>query len=183
MRIFLRTNRFLRMVLWGLMPALALASCSCDGGGDSSSIGQMAPDFEFTPIDGKPQRLSDFKGQPVIVNFFATWCPPCLMELPELDRKIARPFADRGLVVLIIGIDQVPDDVADFKEKSSYSFVVATDPKSEIFSKFTTVESIPQTFLIKPDGTIAMHLKGYEPSELQELKTQVQKLLPAVKAP
>jgi peroxiredoxin len=175
------TNRFLRAVCWTLLPALALASLSCDGEGKSSSVGQMAPDFEFTPIDGKPQRLSDLKGQPVIVNFFATWCPPCLTELPELDRKIARPFADRGLVVLIIGLDQVSDDVADFKEKTDYSFVVATDPKSAIFSKFTTEESIPQTFLIKPDGTIAMHLKGYEPSELQELKVQVQKLLPAAR--
>jgi peroxiredoxin len=183
MKTFPTANPLRRAIFWGLMPVLALASFSCDGAGGSASVGNMAPDFQFTPIDGEPQRLSDFKGKPVIVNFFATWCPPCMMELPELDRKIARPFADRGLVVIIIGLDQVPDDVAAFKKKTDYSFVIATDPRSEIFSKFTTQESIPQTFLIKPDGTIAMHLTGYEPSELQQLKVQVDKLLSPVKAP
>jgi peroxiredoxin len=174
-------GRFLRTSAKCLFPLLAISSVSCEVGAPSKAVGQMAPDFEFQPLDGKSQRLSDLRGQPVIVNFFATWCGPCMMELPELDRKIARPFANRGLVVIAVGVDRSANDVAEFKKSNDYSFLVATDPKSKVFSEFTSQESIPQTFLIKPDGSIAMHLVGYEPNDLQELKRQVEKLLPASK--
>jgi hypothetical protein len=104
-----------------------------------------------------------------------------MMELPELDRYIARPYASRGLVVILVGIDESPEDVAEFKKSNDYSLLVATDPKSEIFSRFTREQPIPQTFLIKPDGSVAMHLVGFEPSELQRLKRSVERMLPAAK--
>ncbi|MBS0267099.1 MAG: TlpA family protein disulfide reductase [Planctomycetes bacterium] len=167
------------LVTVGLI-GLACLTTSCDSG-HQEGVGSPAPDFEFQPLGGKTKRLSDFRGKPVIVNFFATWCGPCMQELPQLDRKIARPLADRGLVVIAIGIDQRPSDVADFERTNDYRFLFATDPESTIFQQFTRQESIPQTFLIKPDGTIGLHLVGYEPNDLQTLKRKVEELLPSAK--
>ncbi len=165
-----------------------IACCLCLAGAvgcersSTGVVGKPAPDFEFSPIGGKPQRLSDLKGKPVIVNFFATWCGPCMIELPELDKKVASAFADRGLVVVAIGIDQKSEDVEEFEKSAKHSFLIAADPKTEIYAKFqnmTGEDAIPQTFLIKPDGTIEMHLVGYNPSVIDDLKTKAEKLLPA----
>jgi thiol-disulfide isomerase/thioredoxin len=169
------TNSLLRAIAAWLLLPLVFLSVSCDGGG------QIAPDFEFKPIGGDSQKLSDLRGKPVIVNFFATWCGPCMMELPELDRYIAKPLAERGLVVILVGVDEKPEAVVEFKKENDYSFLVATDPKSEIISRFTSQQAIPQTFLIRPDGTIGMHLVGYDPNELRRLKRQVENLLPAAR--
>ena len=160
-----------------VLMAFALWSFLSPRSRTSEAVGQAAPDFEFDVIGGKTQRLSDLLGQVVIVDFFATWCPPCLAELPELDRKIAKPFAKQGLVVVAVGLDDNPKIVQRFQRENDYSFWITADPTGQIVSRFTQDEGIPQTFLIRPDGTIAMHLTGYDPADLLALRREVEKLL------
>lgn len=181
MRLMGVTGRCGRAVPHSFVLALAVFAAGCDDAASRGAVGGPAPDFEFTPIDGKTQRLSELRGKPVIVNFFATWCGPCMEELPELDRKIASAYADRGLVVIAVGIDQKPEHVAKFEMSTKHSCLIVSDPSAEILTKFTSDDVIPQTYLIKPDGTIGMHLVGYAPGELDQLKSQVEKLLPASK--
>jgi hypothetical protein len=104
-----------------------------------------------------------------------------MQELPQLDRQIARPLADRGLVVIAVGIDDEPDSVVEFERTNDYKFLFTTDPQSAIFQKFTKQNPIPQTYLVKPDGSIALHLVGYEPNDLQLLKRKAEELLPPAK--
>jgi peroxiredoxin len=141
-----------------------------------AKIGEPAPDFEFEPIDGKPQRLSDLKGQTVVLDFFATWCRPCMEELPELDRQVARAFADKEVVVVAIGIGHSRDEVAKFQRQNNQSpMLFVPDPNQAIFSKFTDEGSIPRTVLIKRDGTIGTQMVGFSPHEMGTLASLVAK--------
>jgi len=139
-----------------------------------TKIGEPAPDFEFEPIDGKPQRLSDLKGQTVVLDFFATWCRPCMEELPELDRQVARAFAGKEVVVVAIGIGHSRDEVAKFQGRNNQSpMLFVPDPNQAIFSKYTDVGSIPRTVMIKRDGTIGTQMVGYAPHEMAVLASLV----------
>jgi peroxiredoxin len=145
---------------------------------DAVEVGQQAPDFEFEPVGGEPMRLSELRGKPVIVNFFATWCGPCMMELPELDSKLAKPLKDQGLVVIAFGIGETPQKMAELRRSTRCTYLVVPDSNSEIFEKFAGSEgAIPQSYLIRPDGTVDRHLVGYSPQELASLKKRVQELL------
>jgi peroxiredoxin len=141
-------------------------------------VGQPAPDFEFEPVDGKPRRLSDLRGQTVVVDFFATWCGPCMYALPELDRKIARPFQNRGVVVIAVGLGHSRDDLEQLQQQEKFrdsAIVFVPDPRQSIFAKFTEETTIPRTVLIKPDGTIGKLAVGYSPDELASMASLAEK--------
>lgn len=108
--------------------------------------------FTLTGIDGKTYALKDLRGKVVIVNFWATWCPPCRKEMPDLQ-QIYQRFSERGLVVLAIS-DEPADTVKPFIAKQGYTFPVLLDPDGKVKSAFK-VEGIPKTFVFGRDGKLA----------------------------
>ena len=96
-----------------------------ENSGFTAKGGEPAPDFAFEPVGGEPARLSDLRGRPVVLNFFATWCGPCMAELPELDREIWQPFREKGLVVLVVGAGETQQNVAHFQHERGFSFLLA----------------------------------------------------------
>ncbi len=111
-----------------------------------------APRFSLSSATGEKVSLSGLKGRPVIVNFWATWCIPCLEEMPELDRFL-RSRKETGLEVLLINYKEPKKVVSDFMEKKDFSFKILLDESGETADKFG-VFGLPTTYFITRRGII-----------------------------
>ena len=114
------------------------------------SVSVCAAGFELKDISGKTHRLSDYRGKWVLVNFWATWCPPCLNELPELV-SLHSAHKDSDLVVIGVALDSTRASVIEFarKEKISYPLVLGDH---RMAAQIGEVEALPTSFLYAPDG-------------------------------
>lgn len=121
--------------------------------------GDPAPDFELATLDGGTARLSDYRGRPVILNFWATWCAPCRLEMPELDRAQAEFDADDGPVVLTVNQQDSAELVGEFFDEIGLSLTALLDSKGEVGTIYGAF-FLPTTIIIGPDGTVAAVHRG-----------------------
>ncbi len=129
------------------------------------AAGEMAPNFTWQGADGKTHSLAEMKGKVVLLNFWATWCPPCRHELPDIV-KIRTELADKGLVVLGVNVAEQPpagtdvtEHVAKFAASNGldYPLVIAND---DMISSYGGIEAVPTTFIIDRNGKIVQKLVG-----------------------
>jgi thiol-disulfide isomerase/thioredoxin len=144
------------MVLLGLLFS-GLTACSSPPPEAPKSgppaVGQLAPDFTLKDLGGNPVTLSSLRGKVVIVNFWATWCPPCRAEMPSME-QLYRELGTEGLVLLAINIEQDGrQTVAKFLATSPHSFPVLIDDK-EVVQKRYGVYKFPESFVVRKDGVI-----------------------------
>jgi peroxiredoxin len=123
-------------------------------------VGDSAPDFEVKMLDGSTARLADFRGKVLLLNFFATWCGPCLHELPHMQTIWNDAGGNNGFTMLIVGREETQDSVTSFKSKNKFTFPLAYDPDAAAFHKFAD-DGIPRTYLIGRDGTILYQTMGF----------------------
>ena len=102
--------------------------------------------------DGKTVRLEDYQGRFVLLNFWATWCLPCLKEMPEFE-KVFQEMGEEKLVVLAVGMGEDTGKISKFAEKYGFTFPLLADPDMEI-TRLYGVKNIPVTYLINPEGVI-----------------------------
>lgn len=121
--------------------------------GGGPAVGQPAPDFTLVGLDGKTIRLSDFRGQPVVVNFFATWCGPCKEELPRFQATYQKDRA-KGLQVLLVDLKESRADVQAFAKELGLSMPIAVDEKGVVASLGYALTNIPATYFIDGNGVI-----------------------------
>ena len=125
--------------------------------------GQEASDFEVTLTDGTTFKLSDQRGKAVLVNLWATWCPPCVAEMPDLQ-KLSEDYAD-SLVVLGVNISDSAEDAAAFMEENGYTYPLYVDADYMLSTFIFPTQAIPLTVVIDPNGVataIHMGLGTYE---------------------
>ncbi len=122
------------------------------------AIGDIAYDFTLQDLDGSSHTLNEFRGQPVIINFWATWCAPCRIEMPELQAAFER-YQNDGLVILALNNDESPDAVRDFfYDEMDLTFTPLLDDGAEI-SDLYRVFNFPSTYFVNAEGKItAIHL-------------------------
>ena len=140
-----------------------------DGKGTKVETGQSVPEFKFQDQSGKKVSISDFKGKVVLINFFATWCPPCREELPEVQKQIWEKYKDNPkFAMFVFGREQKADELNKFKKENNYTFPIIPDEKRKIFSLFAE-QFIPRTFVIDRTGKIIFESIGYQKKDFQNL--------------
>ncbi|HEY2081280.1 MAG TPA: redoxin domain-containing protein [Verrucomicrobiae bacterium] len=129
---------------------------------------QPAPEWQFKTLDGKTIRSSDFKGKVVILDFWATWCPPCREEIPGFI-ALRQEYAKKGLVVIGVSEDQDgPDVVKKFMKElgMNYTVVMADDKTVKTFGE---IEALPTTFIIDRNGQIVkQHVGGADKDDFEK---------------
>jgi peroxiredoxin len=109
-------------------------------------------DFSLTDLQGKTWSMKELRGKVVLVNFWATWCPPCRKEMPDLD-SLSRQFAEQGLVILAVS-DETENKVRPFVEQRKIGYPILLDPGRKVNTLFN-VDSIPESFLFDSKGNLA----------------------------
>ena len=142
--------------------------------GAQPSQGKPAPNFGFQYADGSSYTLADFKGQPVIVNFWATWCPPCRREMPGLV-KAYETYKDDGLMIIEVDVAEPPKTVAKFVQEYNMTMPVVLDQRQEVTRLYRT-DSFPTSFFIDKDGVIQVRWVGYLPED--QLELNLKKIMP-----
>ncbi len=127
------------------------------------TTGELAPEFVLPSIGGQTRKLSNYRGKVVLVNLWATWCPPCIEELPVLSR-IASDYADRGLVVLGIAGDEDTQLVRDFVARSPVKFEVLLDTRGVIGTQYG-ITGYPETFFVDRQGRLRNKIIGPVPHQ------------------
>jgi cytochrome c biogenesis protein CcmG/thiol:disulfide interchange protein DsbE len=126
---------------------------------------QQAPDFTLPDINDNKLSLSKFKGKIVILNFWATWCPPCKKEIPELN-KIYAEYKDKGIEIIGITLDK-PEKVKEFMEKQNIDYPVVIGSR-EISKDYGNIVSIPTLFIIDKQGRIYKKNIGFKGGDALE---------------
>ncbi|MDA0351056.1 MAG: TlpA disulfide reductase family protein [Chloroflexi bacterium] len=128
-------------------------------------VGEPVPDFQLATPDGGTLRLSDFRGQAVVLNFWATWCGPCRAEMPELQRIHDEHSADGSLTVIGVDVMESPGAVTAFAAELELTFPMALDSDGQLFETFGLI-GLPGTFFIDADGVLRSRVLGQLHGEL-----------------
>ena len=147
----------MRRVLWALLLGVMLLAAGCYHGSRPRRIGDAAPDFSVQDSD-HTVALNQFRGQVVLLNFWATWCPPCNEELPSLMSMQERTRA-RGVVVVGVSIDVDGDAYHRFLKQRGVNFVTVRDPQEKISGMYGT-HGWPETFIIDRQGLLRRKVVG-----------------------
>ena len=135
------------------------ANSADEGDTEAHLTGQIAPGFTLVDLTGKKVSLKDYKGKPVMVNFWATWCAPCKLEMPWLE-QFHQQYAPDGLVILGIASDDAPKNLVESTAKKlgvTYP-ILLTDQKVE--KPYGGVESLPESFYVGRNGKILIETAG-----------------------
>lgn len=161
----------LALVIAGLL--LFKGSATESSSQPSSLIKEAAPNFTLALLDGKSFQLSDYKGKPVLINFFASWCLPCREEIPAIEKMVS-VYKPKGVVFLGISTDDTEVNAKDFIKKYGVTYPVGLDKATTIQSSFGLF-GIPTTYFIDKQGIVSYFHSGVVTEEL--LQNELDKLL------
>jgi cytochrome c biogenesis protein CcmG/thiol:disulfide interchange protein DsbE len=155
-----------------ILPLMLILFVGCNDTADENVVAEngtvaqvsdakMAADFDLIDINGEHVKLSDYKGKVVILDFWATWCPPCKKALPHLQ-EISSEYPGNGIKVIGVSVDRDGWDVVrPFMAEKNFDFTVVLGGE-EIVKAYGGINSIPTTFIIGPDGVIGEKFVGYK---------------------
>lgn len=121
-------------------------------------VGDTAPNFVLTDLEGNEVELEDFRGKGVFLNFWGTYCPPCEKEMPAMQRQYAK-YKDEGVVILAVNIAETEFTVKNFADRLGLTFPIVLDKQREVVDAYG-VGSLPATYLISPEGKVVKKTTG-----------------------
>jgi len=128
-------------------------------------IGEKAPDFSLEDINGKMVKLSDFSGKVVILDFFATWCPPCRQEIPDFI-ELEKAYADKGFAMMGVAVVS-KKEAQNYAAEVGINYPVLVDD-GKVSAVYGPIRSIPTTFVLDRQGRIARFYIGYRAKSVFE---------------
>lgn len=131
------------------------------GRSEPVKVGELAPNFQLSTREGSLIRLSDFRGQYVLVNFWHTRCPPCIYELPSME-ELNHRLRTKPFNLLAVSVDPSWDLIDDFLARIgvSFSFAILLDSQSQVATGMYALDKYPETFLVDPEGLVLKHYVG-----------------------
>jgi len=140
-----------------------------------------APAFKAKTLNGKAFALKDLRGRVVLLDFWATWCPPCRAETPQLD-KLWQQYKDKGLIVIGIALESGgAPGIRKFTQENKLTYWQVSDDEGSIAEKYK-IRPIPTTYIIDTKGIIRVAQVGYGPGVEKEFAKEIEKLLPSTTA-
>lgn len=167
--------------LWRLQHAIDPKFVNADGvtarplGTESDMVGKPAPDFTLELLDGTSFQLSRHKGKIVVLDFWATWCGPCIQAMPQVN-EVAREFKDRDVELITVNLQETPDKIKSTLERLKLDLAVALDIDGVVAGRYAAT-SIPQTVIIDRDGNVARLYVGGDPDFADQLRTALQSVV------
>jgi len=137
-----------------------------------ATVGEAAPAFSLTALDESQVSLADFQGRAVVINFWTTWCPECVDEMPALE-AIHQAYGDR-VVVLGVNMREPAAIVAPFAQRYGVTYPVLLD-RSESVARLYRVKGVPETWIVAPDGTAVLHRLG--PMTFEQLRDELDRVI------
>lgn len=153
---------------------LAALGCQKSASGAKASA-EAAPDFTLTDISGKQVSLKDYRGKVVLVDFWATWCPPCRVSIPAME-ELHKEYGPKGLQVLSISMDEETGLVAPFAREHGMTYPILLGAASDVSERYR-VRGIPALYLVDQDGKLVRQWLGFDDSVPKQWRESLDKLL------
>ena len=174
-------NNAIRQILVLLFTAL-ISTISAQNEDDSRGyiveIGQLAPDFTLTTIEGDTFRLSEKRGKVLMLQFTASWCGVCRKEMPHIEKEIWQIHKDKDFELIGIDRDEPYEIVKAFSEKMGVTYPMAADPKADVFALYARRDSgVTRNVIINRDGKIVFLTRLFREKEFNEMKKVIEELL------
>jgi len=141
----------------------------------AGDVSAPATDFSLSSLAGQPVSLSQFKGNVVLVNFWATWCGPCQQEMPLLD-QMYKKYKPAGLTLLGVNVDKEAPAVKELLARKPVSFPVLLDPENSV-SRSYHVADMPSSVIIDRKGVVRYVHRGYRPGDENEYQDRIRQLI------
>lgn len=169
------------LTVGALLAASALLTACADVPPPSGAVGSQAPDYAAPTLDGDTISLAELRGNAVLLNVWATWCPPCRREMPDLQ-ALHEEFGGAGLRVVGVSIDAAGADemVREFLEDYGITYTILRDPADRITSLFPA-PGVPNTILIDAEGKVAWRRLGEVTADDPSLREAIARALPATR--
>lgn len=154
-------------------------SCVRSSAADKIKAGDAVPDFTLESEIYGSLSIEELRGKVVYLCFFATWCPPCQLELAAIQERMYPRFSDEAdFRLVVVGREHTDADLAEYNETKRFTFPLYPDPEREVYSLFAD-ESIPRAYLIDRDGTVVDAVSGFDSKHFDAVIGKAAELLGA----
>jgi peroxiredoxin len=164
------------ILLFGLL-AFSPVPAQLKESGDILLVGEDMPEFTVLTLDRKEISSDDLYGKVVLINFFATWCPPCNQELPHLEKEVWAKYKDReDFMLMIIDREEPGGKVEEFVKKKGFTMPFYLDPNREVYNLFAE-KNIPRNYLFDKQGRLVLQSSGFKKQDFNTMLKELDKLL------